>query len=139
MHHQKAWRTGELDSQGQLFPCLLRVRYVVCPAYVVSERATGCATGTALYLCFSAGDVSYSVTVDGAVAEASAFTPAAGTACQASGAETMFGASALTLDTHDVTLSVTGTPANDFRFFGGGFTMGVNTNGCATLAFVARD
>ncbi|KZV98636.1 hypothetical protein EXIGLDRAFT_292793 [Exidia glandulosa HHB12029] len=85
--------------------------------------------GTGFYMCFTASGASYSVTVDGRAIDSSSSNSAAGSPCEKSGAETIFQADDLTLGTHEAVLTLSSAPLDDFRFYGGGFTVAVNTKG----------
>ncbi|KZV91689.1 hypothetical protein EXIGLDRAFT_836904 [Exidia glandulosa HHB12029] len=88
--------------------------------------------GTAAYMCISSGGATYTASVGGTDLDA---TPASGTSCEGTGSETMLSTKGLTFGNHEAVLTLTSTPSdgNDFRVYGGGFTMGVNTNGSAAV------
>lgn len=90
--------------------------------------------GTGLYLCFTANGATFVVTLDGSVvsqdsAQFAAAQDGAGAACAGLGAQTMFAAPGLDAGPHSMLLAVAAASDNEFRFFGGMLTLGVDTKG----------
>ncbi|KZV91446.1 hypothetical protein EXIGLDRAFT_769888 [Exidia glandulosa HHB12029] len=83
--------------------------------------------GLGFYVCFTAGGATYELTLNGSATDAA--RSAAGSACKKSGAESFIAVDGLSVGTHDAVLTVTSQPADEFRFFGGGVTLGLGTNG----------
>ncbi|KZV91396.1 hypothetical protein EXIGLDRAFT_96881 [Exidia glandulosa HHB12029] len=88
--------------------------------------------GTGLFICFTSSGASYTITLD-SVSEASTSASVDGTPCEQSGAQAIFRADNLSMSSHNATIVVTSTPPDDadFSFFGGGITLGLNTEGYA--------
>ncbi|KZV83416.1 hypothetical protein EXIGLDRAFT_777580 [Exidia glandulosa HHB12029] len=89
--------------------------------------------GTGAYMCFSNGGGDYTITLDGLLLNASAASPAIGSPCEKLNANTTFATDDLTYGNHTTVLTVTSAPPkdSDFRFLGGGVTLGLATNGFA--------
>ncbi|KZV84213.1 hypothetical protein EXIGLDRAFT_776788 [Exidia glandulosa HHB12029] len=90
--------------------------------------------GTAAYICITSNSASYDIALDGFNLDVSTVAqPAAGTRCGKTGADTILTADGLDFGTHNVTLTLTSAPSQgyDFRFYGGGIVLGVNTGGTA--------
>ncbi|EJD39571.1 hypothetical protein AURDEDRAFT_116105 [Auricularia subglabra TFB-10046 SS5] len=89
--------------------------------------------GSGLYLCFTASGATFVVTMDGSVVsqDSSQFGAAQGDvgACAGLGAATMFASPGLDAGPHSMLLTVSAASDNEFRFFGGMLTLGVNTKG----------
>ncbi|KZV85046.1 hypothetical protein EXIGLDRAFT_841726 [Exidia glandulosa HHB12029] len=95
--------------------------------------------GTGAYMCFTAGDASYDILLNGSTVEASSIRSAVGTPCKALGAQTAFVLDGLQPGAHNATIRVTSAPHNDFSFFGGGITLGVSTGGAGVNDSDVRD
>lgn len=85
--------------------------------------------GTGFYLCFTPGGATYTLSLDGSKVDPSAVNTALGTACGDLEAEAMYASSGLQYGTHNATIAVSASPSSEFRYFGGGIELGVNTQG----------
>lgn len=85
--------------------------------------------GTAIFMCFTSNDASFTGSLNGTTLGDDAFVPATGTPCEDVGAETMFSVNGLQLGTHTVALHVSATSSTEFRLYGGGITLGLETKG----------
>lgn len=89
-------------------------------------------------MCFTDGGAAFHIDLDGTTPDPSAIAPGAGTQCQDSGAESILTLDRLTLSRHNVTLSITSPPSNEFRFYGGGIILSMNTGGYALCSATRR-
>lgn len=127
-----AYRRTRLNGASVSFPFEGLSKLTLCGTHSRPLLSTTpICSGVGFYVCFTAGGASYELTVNGSATDAA--RSATGSACEESGAESVIAVDGLSVGTHDAVLTVTSQPADEFRFFGGGVTLGLGTNG-----YVAR-